>query len=82
MYKMLGGFPELQSHQFLDFWDFPDTYRDIHARLNGRSEGTVSLQEIDTYFSSQKPILSHNTLDTRDIVDEVKKYIDSFYFSL
>lgn len=82
MYKMIGGFPAEQSSQFLQNITPGKEYNDIHLRLNGCSPWKISLMECD-HIAQRFPSVFRNSFPYRgDILAEVKKYIDSFYFSL
>lgn len=82
MYKMIGGFPNEQSLQFLENISLGKGYNDVHLCLNWRLSWRISLIECDTLARESSAIFQKSFPKKADIISEVKKYIDSFYFSL
>ena len=82
MYKEIGGFPHIQSEQFLDFFGFSSDYRDLHNSLNQPTGWRVTLTEYEAVLFSPENEQLFWTSRQKNIIHEVKKYIDSFHFSL
>lgn len=82
VYKEIGGFPVEHSEQFLEFWWFDERYREIHAVLNGQKNGKITALDI-AYISNTFPMsLSKKMSGIKNLVQETKKQVDRFYFSL
>ena len=82
MYKSLGGFPEEQSRQFLELFEVSSNYRGIHNHINTGFPWKFSLHECEYLLMSWKWNMSLKKKKPKDLIHEVKKFIDSFYFSL
>ncbi len=82
MYKEIGGFHREQSDVFLEYMNTPRTYRDLHLELNWQIPGGVSFSELDTYIRENGLPEPKNHTRTKNLIEEIKKYIDSHEFSI
>ena len=82
MYKQIGGFHAEQSRDFLSYIGTGDDYINLHLRLNGQISWQVLFSELDAYIqkkgipSPKIPMRIHN------LIEEMKKCIDSHEFSI
>ena len=79
MYHEIGGSHTTQRRDFVDWIEADDTYRDLFWKMNSQEKWRLKLSDIDTYFSThawKKKNIEKN------LVEEIQKYIDSFYISL
>ena len=82
MYKMIGGLNTQQSLDFLEYREASPEYQRLHMRLNAQIPWKITLNECESILfdlDSQKKSLRYSG---KHLIHEVKKYIDSFYFSL
>ena len=79
MYQEIGGFHSTQSIEFLEWIWVDSTYRDLFERVNGRQEWIVKFSELDMYFARH---MWEKKSTEKNLIEEMQKYIDSFYISL
>lgn len=82
MYKEIGGFPAEQSEQFLMFGKFDPSYRSIHTLLNQEATRKITWQDIEQILENEKAFPVFEKENVLNLVQETKKHIDRFYFSL
>lgn len=81
MYKQKWGFSHEQAHDFLAWYAPDEEYRNLFWWLNEHSSNMprVKISELEAYFSHHSRAMPKKI---KNLVGEVKKYIDTFYYSL
>ena len=82
MYKMIGGFHAKQSLDFLEYRQSSAAYRELHMKINGQAPWRITLSECESVFFNSRDQQEPTYSPGKNLINEVKKYIDSFYFSL
>ncbi len=82
MYKMMGGLHREQSEDFLEYKGASPEYQRIHMRLNGQIPWSITLNECESVLINSRDQHESIRYIGKNLINEVKKYIDSFYFSL
>lgn len=83
MYKEIWWFYAQQSEHFLDHIGTNESYKNVHMRLNQRGSGLITLAECESLlfgFENKERFGMQNK--HHSLIHEIKKYIDSFHFSL
>lgn len=82
MYKQLWGFHHEQSEDFLKFIYADSRYRDIHLRLNQQKNIPILLSQLIEYQESLPNSWNKSLVNTQNLIEEIKKCIDSHEFSI
>lgn len=82
MYKEIGGFHHKQSDDFLDFIHADHRYRELHLRLNRQINTRISLSELIQYQENSQNIWYKKVFCAHNLIEEIKKCIDSHEFSI
>lgn len=80
IYKEIGGFPESISEQFLEFLKPSPSYITLHNEFNTGKE-KISLHNIIKKLSEEKETFQKKKPSPL-LIPTLKKYIDSFDFSI
>ncbi len=82
MYKWYGWFSHEFSDQFLDFFDFSESYKRIHLDYNCW-KNLLSIDDIVHVLQKEQCFqVQTKRHDYVSLVETLEKYIDRFYFSL
>lgn len=81
MYKQIWWYPDGQSWDFLSLVG-NDVYSDLHLRINGQKSWPIHFTELDAFSLDHASFFPESVFRTKNLITEIKKYIDSHKFSI